>query len=171
MLSYIWLNPLLSQPLHAMRGAGSLTIWIGSRRWRLGACFRWTGSGGHFKGYTRRLVGFLQRLEFCGLGARVTENKTFCLCKVHGATQNCRTRTKTRSHKAQSLSAFVASCESLHAALDKRARENRSLAPSLTNFGAQRRLKTYSPASRATSRQPISRRQKPLSKSIWSTAA
>ena len=30
---------------------------------------------------------------------------------------------------------------------------------------------TYSPASRATSRQPISRRQKPLSKSIWSTAA
>lgn len=31
--------------------------------------------------------------------------------------------------------------------------------------------KTYSPASRATSRQPISRRQKPLSNSIWSTAA
>jgi len=35
---------------------------LGAGRWRLGACFQWTGSGGHFKGHTRRPVGFLQML-------------------------------------------------------------------------------------------------------------
>ena len=72
------------------------------------------------------------------------------------------------------LRAFVASCDSPTQA-PQTAPAKPLTGPDFDKlWQAGLRKKTYSPASpasRATSRQPISRRQKPLSNSIWSTAA
>ena len=73
-------------------------------RWRLGAWFCRTGLGDHLKGHTRRPVDFLQRQDFCGLRAKVTENKTGCFCKVHGETQKW-----SGSHKATKHNPFASS--------------------------------------------------------------